>query len=67
MIGQQILFMATHILPKLTILVCRRLVESDYLNKNVCIHLHQNIAGNTFYHVSLLQYNDTLQTKISHL
>ena len=66
MIGQQILFMATHILPKLTI-ICRRLVESDYLNKNVCIHLHQNIVGNNFYHVSLLQYNDTLQPKISHL
>ena len=65
MIGQQILFRATHILLKLTI--CRRLVESDYLNKNKCIHLHQNIVGNNFYHVSLLQYNDTLQTKISHL
>ena len=65
MIGQQILFMATHILPKFT--VCRRLVESEYLNKNVCIHLHQNIVGNNFYHMSLLQHNDTLQTKISHL
>ena len=62
MIGQQILFMATHILPKFTVLVCRRLVESDYLNKNVCIYV-----GNNFYHVYLLQYNDTLQTKISHL
>ena len=66
MIGQQILFMATHILPKLTILVLY-IAESDYLNENVCIHLHQNIVGNNFYHVSLLQYNDTLQTKISHL
>ena len=63
MIGQQILFRATHILLKLTILVLY-FVQED---KNKCIHLHQNIVGNNFYHVSLLQYNDTLQTKISHL